>query len=273
MTRVASTSEGSVHWGRPSALPLPLPRLDSSMPSSLLRHSTAHASGSQHALSRRPRRALTTALALALAVPLLTAGPSSATPTVLAPATPVVLPMDNILSVTMYTRTSVNVRSGPSTSHSVVGGHTKGTELTGTLTSNGWLQTSSSRYVAGSVLVAEDPAEDVSGNAILNEAQKYAGIMYLYGGTSPSTGFDCSGYTGYVFGQLGISLPRTAAAQQSYATPVSSPQPGDLVFWGYPAYHVGIYAGGGQIWDSGKPGIPVQKRNIFSGVSGYGRVN
>ncbi|WP_256842595.1 C40 family peptidase [Ornithinimicrobium cryptoxanthini] len=369
------------------------------MPTSLPCHGSVHAATPKPVVTRRPRRALTTALAIALAVPLLTAGPSSAAPTVPVPATPVVLPMDNVLSVTMYTRTSVNVRSGPSTSHSVVGGyakgtkvtgtwtsngwlhlgngryvagsvlvstppstgdvtrytrtsvnvrsgpstshsvvggypkgtkvtgtwtngwlhigngryvagtvlvstppesstevtrytrtsvnvrsgpstshsvvggHAKGTELTGTLTSNGWLQTSASRYVAGSVLVTEDPTDNVSGSAILAEAEKYAGIMYRYGGTSPSTGFDCSGYTQYVFGQLGISLPRSAAAQQSYATPVSSPQPGDLVFWGSPAYHVGIYAGGGQIWDSGKPGIPVQKRNIFSGVSGYGRVN
>jgi peptidoglycan DL-endopeptidase CwlO len=106
---------------------------------------------------------------------------------------------------------------------------------------------------------------------ILSIAEAYTGIYYVYGGSTPS-GFDCSGYTQYVFGQAGISLPRTAAAQQAAATPVSNPQPGDLVFFGYPAYHVGIYAGGGMMYDSGKPGIPSQKRAIFSGVSGYGRV-
>lgn len=95
--------------------------------------------------------------------------------------------------------------------------------------------------------------------------------MYVFGGTTPA-GFDCSGYTSYVYAQNGISLPRTAAAQQSMATPVSNPVPGDLVFWGYPAYHVGIYAGDGMIYDSGRAGIPTQKRNMFSGVSGYGRV-
>ena len=52
---------------------------------------------------------------------------------------------------------------------------------------------------------------------------------------------------------------------------MSNPQPGDLVFFGYPAYHVGIYAGNGMMYDSGKPGIPSQLRAIFSGVSGYGR--
>lgn len=106
---------------------------------------------------------------------------------------------------------------------------------------------------------------------ILGIAAAYTGIYYVYGGSTPA-GFDCSGYTQYVFAQAGISLPRTAAAQQASATPVSNPQPGDLVFFGYPAYHVGIYAGNGMMYDSGKPGIPTQLRAVFSGVSGYGRV-
>lgn len=106
---------------------------------------------------------------------------------------------------------------------------------------------------------------------ILSIAAAYTGIYYVYGGATPA-GFDCSGYTQYVFGQAGISLPRTAAAQQAAATPVSNPQPGDLVFYGYPAYHVGIYAGNGMMYDSGKPGIPSQLRAVFGGVSGYGRV-
>jgi cell wall-associated NlpC family hydrolase len=106
---------------------------------------------------------------------------------------------------------------------------------------------------------------------VLGHAAQYTGIMYSYGGSSPA-GFDCSGYTSYVFGKAGISLPRSASAQQAATTPVSNPQPGDLVFFGSPAYHVGIYAGNGQMYDSGKPGIPSQLRDVFSGVSGYGRV-
>ena len=182
-------------------------------------------------------------------------------------------------TVVRYTRTTSNVRSGPSTSYSVVDQHSTGVRLTGTLTSNGWLNTGSSRFVSGSVLTTDDPSEDdgpvtgpVTGEDVLTEGRKYFGIMYAYGGNSPSEGFDCSGYTQYTYGQLGITLPRSAAAQQDFATPISSPQPGDLVFWGNPAYHVGIYAGDGYIYDSGKPGLPVQKRKMFSGVSGYGRV-
>lgn len=118
---------------------------------------------------------------------------------------------------------------------------------------------------------AAAPAAPAPTGGVLSVAAAYTGIMYVYGGSTPA-GFDCSGYTQYVFNQAGISLPRTAAAQQAAATPVSNPQPGDLVFFGYPAYHVGIYAGNGMMYDSGRPGIPSQLRAVFSGVSGYGRV-
>ncbi|KRE58916.1 hypothetical protein ASG70_16885 [Phycicoccus sp. Soil748] len=105
---------------------------------------------------------------------------------------------------------------------------------------------------------------------ILGIAAQYAGIMYVYGGTTPA-GFDCSGYTQYVFRQAGISLPRTAEAQRQATTPVSNPQPGDLVFFGSPAYHVGIYAGNGMMWDSPRTGKAVALRSIWSSDVTYGR--
>ena len=106
---------------------------------------------------------------------------------------------------------------------------------------------------------------------VLAIAAQYQGLPYKYGGTSPSTGFDCSGFTQFVFRQVGISLPRTADAQKAAVTPVSNPQPGDLVFFGSPAYHVGIYAGGGMMWDSPRSGETIQKRAIWSGNVSYGR--
>lgn len=109
-----------------------------------------------------------------------------------------------------------------------------------------------------------------SSSAIVNIARTLLGIPYVYGGSTPS-GFDCSGFTMYVFGQAGISIPRTASAQQAAATPVSNPQPGDLVFFGSPAWHVGIYVGNGMMIDSPKPGKSTSVRPVFSGVSGYGR--
>ena len=106
---------------------------------------------------------------------------------------------------------------------------------------------------------------------VLAIAAQYEGLMYSYGGTTPETGFDCSGFTAWVFGKVGISLPRTAEQQRQAATPVSDPQPGDLVFMGSPAYHVGIYAGGGMMWDSPRSGKAVAKRAIWSSSATYGR--
>ena len=106
---------------------------------------------------------------------------------------------------------------------------------------------------------------------VLAIAAQYEGLPYYYGGTSPSTGFDCSGFTQYVFSRVGISLPRTADEQRQAVTPVSNPQPGDLVFFGSPAYHVGIYAGNGMMWDSPRSGESVAKRAIWSSNVSYGR--
>ena len=106
---------------------------------------------------------------------------------------------------------------------------------------------------------------------VLNIAASLAGIMYRWGGTSPDTGFDCSGFTQYVFHQVGVNLPRTAEEQRQFATPVSNPQPGDLVFFGTPAYHMGIYAGNGKMWDSPRSGQAVALRDIWSTSVTYGR--
>ena len=124
--------------------------------------------------------------------------------------------------------------------------------------------TSASRSTQRTANIAQSSSE------IVNIARTLLGIPYVYGGEDPS-GFDCSGFTQYVFGKAGISIPRTASAQQDAATPVSNPQPGDLVFYGSPAWHVGIYTGNGMMIDSPRSGKSTSERPIFSGVSGYGR--
>jgi len=121
---------------------------------------------------------------------------------------------------------------------------------------------------AASTATQQAPAAASSG--VLGVAASLAGIYYIYGGTT-TAGFDCSGYTQYVFGKLGISLPRTAEAQRQAATSVSNPQTGDLVFFGSPAYHVGIYAGNGMMWDSPHTGAAIARRNIWSSSPTYGR--
>ena len=211
--------------------------------------------------------------------------PAPPAPTPPAPPAPAPPPGD---TVTRTVSVGSNVRSGPGTNYGVVGGLTAGTQVTGRYTNNNWFDMGNSRFVFGDLLSGgsptpppptppappADPAPpgSVTGAAILEEAAKYAGIMYVWGGSTPA-GFDCSGYTQYVFGKLGVSLPRTAAQQQAFATTTTSPRPGDLVFFGAPAYHVGIYAGDGMLWDSGRPGLPVQKRAIWnSGDVTYGKV-
>ena len=125
---------------------------------------------------------------------------------------------------------------------------------------------------AASRSVERTPLKPATGG-VLAIAARYQGIMYKYGGTTPETGFDCSGYTQYVFKQVGISLPRTAEEQRQMATPVSNPQPGDLVFFGAPATHMGIYAGDGKMWDSPRTGKAVDLRDIWSSSVTYGRVS
>jgi cell wall-associated NlpC family hydrolase len=116
--------------------------------------------------------------------------------------------------------------------------------------------------------VNNDVAQSASG--IVNIARTLLGIGYVYGGTTPA-GFDCSGFTQYVYAKAGISIPRTASAQQRAATPVSSPRPGDLVFYGYPAGHVGIFTGGDMMIDSPKPGASTSERHMYGTPTGFGR--
>lgn len=111
---------------------------------------------------------------------------------------------------------------------------------------------------------------------VLAEAAALAGIPYLYGGVSPDTGFDCSGFTQYVYARTGMTLPRTATQQWQATKPVpaASAAPGDLVFFGDATVksHVGIYAGDGFIWDSPKPGKVISKRALWTTDVVYGRV-
>jgi cell wall-associated NlpC family hydrolase len=130
------------------------------------------------------------------------------------------------------------------------------------------------RIVTVSRSTARSPIPAAKSAGLLGVAASLAGIYYVYGGTTPA-GFDCSGYTQYVFDKVGLSLPRTAEQQRQATTPVTNPQPGDLVFFGSPAHHVGIYAGNGKMWDSEQTGVAVMlhtDRSERDGGATYGRL-
>ncbi|MCF2530638.1 C40 family peptidase [Yinghuangia soli] len=100
-----------------------------------------------------------------------------------------------------------------------------------------------------------------SASKVLNIAASLKGKPYRYGGNGPNA-FDCSGYTKYVYGKAGKSIPRTTSQQYraSRKIPLNQLQPGDLVFTSKRGAitHVGIYAGNGMVWHEPRPGKSVR---------------
>jgi peptidoglycan DL-endopeptidase CwlO len=93
-------------------------------------------------------------------------------------------------------------------------------------------------------LQGQHPSGKYSSDALVVYAAKFLGTRYVWGGTTPS-GFDCSGFTKYVYAHFGISLNRVSRDQANQGTRVTKQglKPGDLVFFGNPIHHVGIYVG------------------------------
>jgi peptidoglycan hydrolase CwlO-like protein len=123
-------------------------------------------------------------------------------------------------------------------------------------------------------LVSSRGGASVSSNLILAYASNYLGVPYVWGGTTPA-GFDCSGFVQYVFAHFGIILPRVSEDQQNVGKYVSRAdlQPGDLVFFGNPAHHVGIYVGNGNMINAPHTGDVVKIQPLFSDFTNGRRVN
>lgn len=104
-----------------------------------------------------------------------------------------------------------------------------------------------------------------TGSSVVAYAQQFLGCKYVYGGTTTS-GFDCSGFTQFVYKHFGINLNRTAAAQYSNGTSVTNLQAGDLVMFGKSGInHVGIYIGGNTFIHAANPSRGVTTDTLASG--------
>lgn len=174
---------------------------------------------------------------------------------------------------------SVNVRTGPGTDYEIESQVSRGVTLDVYERVDNWFKIGtgegSSAYISADYVSIrpEDIASrgsSVAGQRVIDVAKRYLGTPYVYGGSSPS-GFDCSGFTSYVYKQLGYSLNRTAHSQLSNGIPVSKSelQPGDLVIFkksgNSQAHHVGIYAGNGMMIHSPQTGDVVKYTSINTG--------
>jgi len=108
-----------------------------------------------------------------------------------------------------------------------------------------------------------------TGSAIIEIASRYLGVPYLWGGGTPS-GFDCSGFTSYVYAQLGVTLPHSSASQRNVGTVVSAAdaQAGDLIVT---PGHVALYAGDGMLIDA-TPGASIRFHAVYQSNPVYIRV-
>lgn len=181
------------------------------------------------------------------------------------------------------TASLLNVRASNSTASAVVSQLPYGTNVSVNWTQPGWANITTYSGQTGyvsldylTVVQGELPARGVSsdkGQAVVEIAKQYLGLPYKYGGNSPTTGFDCSGFVKYVYGQMGVTLNRVAADQMSNGIWVdfSQLQPGDIIgFTNSSGYvgHVGIYVGNGMMIHSPQTGDVIKYESVVSGSYG-----
>jgi peptidoglycan DL-endopeptidase CwlO len=185
---------------------------------------------------------------------------------------------------------SVNVRSGPGTSYTIVGVAVRGSSLPTTgLTSGSWTQVvwgGVNRWVSTSYLGAAAPAPTASAPAVvgpiiqtpsvriqkvIDYATSKLGASYVWGGAGP-TSFDCSGLTQAAYAQIGVSLLHKASYQATGGTAVARANlvPGDLIFWYTPVGHVSLYIGNGQMIHARSTAYGVVQQSVDSYIAAGG---
>lgn len=167
----------------------------------------------------------------------------------------------------------LNIRTAPTTDSSKAGKLYTGRVVEVLEQLDGWYRIENG-YISAEYVVTADASEAQAsgqGQGIAEYALQYLGCRYVYGGSSPK-GFDCSGFTSYVYRQFGYSLNRTASSQLDNGTPVAKEelQPGDLVMFkesgsgSKRASHVALYIGNGQIIHASTASVGVIISDLYS---------
>ncbi len=116
----------------------------------------------------------------------------------------------------------------------------------------------------------------VSGDQVVAEARKYLGVPYVWGGTDPQKGLDCSGLVQLVYKNLGIELPRVSYEQAKAGTAVTgglkNAKPGDLLAFNSPVTHIAIYIGDGKMIEAPRPGRDVHVTDVYATPTAIRRV-
>ena len=114
-----------------------------------------------------------------------------------------------------------------------------------------------------------------AGQAVVDRAKKYLGVPYVWGGTDPAKGLDCSGLVQRAYADLGYDLPRVSYEQARAGRSVASmaqAQPGDILAFGSPVHHVGIYVGDGQMIEAPRPGLAVRIGPVYETPTAIRRI-
>jgi cell wall-associated NlpC family hydrolase len=149
-------------------------------------------------------------------------------------------------------------------------GGTTGTDISSLTNSLGLGSTTAVSALKGLAAPATVPAAGAAtGTDVVAMAKKYIGVPYVWGGTNPATGMDCSGFTQRVFKDLGVEIPRVVSDQMRQGTPVASlaeAKPGDLLV-SFGGDHISIYLGDGKAIDAPVPGKTIQIRDAWEKYS------